>query len=526
MLAQSEVTSQVSGHLKTRKSAAFAGPAPSLKVTPSLLKNWYNVPSSAVSTNPSTLNGIAAFNDRFDIPAFESFKKAYNLTKFQTTIFGPKNGPVADYVESDLDVQYISAINQGADLYFVQEPNGYWVLQFLIDASKNLDRIPTVFSISYGWFELEQCVIAAVNCPRFGYTGSQYVNRTDTAFQVFGASGVTVFVADGDDGSASYLCPIDGSRPFCSRGSCFYNTTSCPALTFSTPEGDVCNLPAMSQRQIQPGCNAVGRKFPTYTVVGPKALAAANPNCNIQWTFGIPTSSDCACEDIKPVDLSGLTVSGYKFNQSAGNIFAPIWPGSSPYITSVGATYFLSADGIRPFAEVVSNGGTGAVFTTGGGFSYFQKAASYQAKAVQQWQREIGDKGPPSWAYSAQYRGYPDIAFNGNNYDVYLSATSHSPVSGTSASSPAAAGLFNLINDLLLNSRKPTLGFLNPLLYQMAVEHPIAFNDITSGDNKNDGLLFCKYGFEATPGWDPASGLGSPNFPEIVRYVKRINNIN
>jgi len=109
---------------------------------------------------------------------------------------------------------------------------------------------------------------------------------------------------------------------------------------------------------------------------------------------------------------------------------------------------------------------------------------------------------------------------------LLTSTSSHSPVSGTSASSPAAAGLFNLINDLLLNSRKPTLGFLNPLLYQMAEEHPIAFNDITSGDNKNDGLLFCKYGFEATPGWDPASGLGSPNFPEIVRYVKRINNIN
>jgi tripeptidyl-peptidase I len=35
-----------------------------------------------------------------------------------------------------------------------------------------------------------------------------------------------------------------------------------------------------------------------------------------------------------------------------------------------------------------------------------------------------------------------------------------------------------------------------------------AFNDVTSGVNNGDYPL----GFEAAKGWDPASGVGTPNF--------------
>jgi kumamolisin len=44
----------------------------------------------------------------------------------------------------------------------------------------------------------------------------------------------------------------------------------------------------------------------------------------------------------------------------------------------------------------------------------------------------------------------------------------------------------------------PRVGFVNPQLYQF----PGAFNDITSGNNG---------AFQAGPGWDAATGLGSPN---------------
>jgi len=60
-------------------------------------------------------------------------------------------------------------------------------------------------------------------------------------------------------------------------------------------------------------------------------------------------------------------------------------------------------------------------------------------------------------------------------------------VDGTSASTPAVAGMFSLINEVLLGSGQPPLGFLNPALYQMASSSPSAFHDIVEGENNCAG---------------------------------------
>ena len=52
------------------------------------------------------------------------------------------------------------------------------------------------------------------------------------------------------------------------------------------------------------------------------------------------------------------------------------------------------------------------------------------------------------------------------------------------------------------------MGFLNPWIYQNAD----AFNDVTQGTNTGGG----KYGFTAVAGWDPATGVGTPNFTAMV----------
>jgi hypothetical protein len=46
------------------------------------------------------------------------------------------------------------------------------------------------------------------------------------------------------------------------------------------------------------------------------------------------------------------------------------------------------------------------------------------------------------------------------------------------------AGIFSLLNDLRLATGKPSLGFINPLIYSAAVT---GFNDITSGSNPGCG---------------------------------------
>ena len=63
-------------------------------------------------------------------------------------------------------------------------------------------------------------------------------------------------------------------------------------------------------------------------------------------------------------------------------------------------------------------------------------------------------------------------------------------VDGTSASSPALAGMISLINGYLIENGENALGFVNPLLYQMYQSDRDIFNDITDGDNKCN-IFFC-----------------------------------
>jgi tripeptidyl-peptidase-1 len=88
--------------------------------------------------------------------------------------------------------------------------------------------------------------------------------------------------------------------------------------------------------------------------------------------------------------------------------------------------------------------------------------------------------------YDATMRGYPDVTLNGHNYQVFYPSGTNSQtcpckeggVDGTSASSPAFAGIVTLLNGHLLGTGKSALGFLNPLLYKMSKEAPGAFKDV------------------------------------------------
>ena len=53
------------------------------------------------------------------------------------------------------------------------------------------------------------------------------------------------------------------------------------------------------------------------------------------------------------------------------------------------------------------------------------------------------------------------------------------------------------------------MGWINPTLYK----NPSAMNDITSGVNPGCGTQ----GFEAVEGWDPNTGLGTPNYEKLLK---------
>jgi tripeptidyl-peptidase I len=105
-------------------------------------------------------------------------------------------------------------------------------------------------------------------------------------------------------------------------------------------------------------------------------------------------------------------------------------------------------------------------------------------------------------------RGVPDVSALATNF--LIGQGGGSPLTGTSAACPTFAGLVSVINDLLATAGKPTVGFINPVLYASAAG---TFGiDITTGNNKNNS---CKAGFPAAKGWDPVTGLGTPVWKDL-----------
>ena len=101
----------------------------------------------------------------------------------------------------------------------------------------------------------------------------------------------------------------------------------------------------------------------------------------------------------------------------------------------------------------------------------------------------------------------------GEGYQVFVNGHPTS-VGGTSASTPAFAGMMSMLNDARLQAGKPVMGFLNPFLYTNAD----AFTDITAGSNKIDrGGAALPYGWNCSAGWDPVTGLGTPVFSKLLK---------
>ncbi|KAI0823344.1 family S53 protease [Trametes gibbosa] len=176
--------------------------------------------------------------------------------------------------------------------------------------------------------------------------------------------------------------------------------------------------------------------------------------------------------------------------------FIPTFPSGCPFVTSIGAT-----TGIGPE--------TAASFS-GGGFSNIFGQPSFQTSAVSGFLSALGNTN--SGKFDRTGRGFPDISAQGENVEIVFQ-NQFGEVAGTSCSCPITASIISLINDELAAQGKSSLGFLNPFLYSTAGQ--AAFTDITSGSNPGCNTN----GFTARAGWDPVTGLGTPNFAKLRTAV-------
>ncbi|CAK7198753.1 hypothetical protein SEUCBS139899_001417 [Sporothrix eucalyptigena] len=153
-------------------------------------------------------------------------------------------------------------------------------------------------------------------------------------------------------------------------------------------------------------------------------------------------------------------------------------------------------------------------FSSGGGFSNIFSTPDWQKLAVDEYlgQADLGFTGysgrlgAGGGFFNKSGRGYPDVSAVGDNtYIVYKGFVMK--IAGTSVAAPIWAAVLTLANEARLRANKTTVGFVHPVLYQ----HPEVFTDVTEGSNPGCGSR----GFVATSGWDPVTGLGTPNFPKL-----------
>ncbi|KAH8880604.1 alkaline serine protease [Thozetella sp. PMI_491] len=247
------------------------------------------------------------------------------------------------------------------------------------------------------------------------------------------------------------------------------------------------------------------------------------------------------CAEWMKLGLQGVTVVESSGDDGIGDtgdcwgddadIFVAAVGSTCPYVLSVGSTQwdrFPNATGPEAPFEKLNEVATYR-FPSGGGFSNVFGIPDYQRDAVSAYFDQVESSLPFSGyhhfvvdgnfssvtggVYHHGGRAYPDVAAVGDRQVVYAGG-SWWLVGGTSLSSPVWGAILTLVNEERLAAGKSTLGFIHPTLYA----HPEAFNDITNGSNPGCGTT----GFPAAPGWDPVTGLGSPNYPVLLELLKGI----
>ena len=200
--------------------------------------------------------------------------------------------------------------------------------------------------------------------------------------------------------------------------------------------------------------------------------------------------------------ISLLYASGDEGANCKASKFVPEGPGSSPYVTAVGGTE--PADGFP------APGSESAIGLSSGGFSGYWAQPAWQKDAVAGYLKQSGLPDQATRGYNVSGRAYPDVSAQATNFCVTPFGCG---IAGTSCASPTFAGVVALLNDVRLQAGKPSLGFLNPLLYANAA----ALNDVTTGSSSGCG--FSGGGWPATAGWDAVTGLGTPNFAALSKIV-------
>jgi len=223
----------------------------------------------------------------------------------------------------------------------------------------------------------------------------------------------------------------------------------------------------------------------------------------------------------------------------------PIYPSSSPWVTAVGGTMG------DPYYDGSSPASCGDSSVCSLGLVKFLNTPSCQLNTLfptppvdcipvgyggeQVWnepQYGLAGGGAPSLIFSTPWyqaglglhsRATPDVssdaAASGGGLNYWSAVPSEAgwmDSVGTSFGSPLWSTIAALADQLAAEHHLGTIGFIDPALYAIGsipFLYAEAFHDITVGNNTVAGSTV---GFSAGPGWDDASGWGTPNVANLV----------
>ncbi len=201
------------------------------------------------------------------------------------------------------------------------------------------------------------------------------------------------------------------------------------------------------------------------------------------------------------------------------------WPASDPLVTGVGGTYLCTdpnstgarvVDSADPPARCRANPGIAEVgwIAAGGGFSHVFSKPAYQ-NTLPVGSTAIGSmRGVPDIASEASATTGPLIYDSNAGLDTGSNAGSGGwyIIGGTSVACPQWAGMVAVADQI----HGSGLGLINPTLYKIAshpADYAADFYDVTTGNNQLDPSI---PGYPATVGWDPVTGLGTPNAANLL----------
>lgn len=200
------------------------------------------------------------------------------------------------------------------------------------------------------------------------------------------------------------------------------------------------------------------------------------------------------------------------------------FPATCPFVTSVGGT-----TGLEPvYAWPGSSGGFS---------SYFPRPAWQDAAVKEYLGTGISQETRNYYESYTNFSGraFPDVAAHSGTPGstvCYGGLIDTQGGGGTSAAAPVWAGIVALLNDARLRANQSSFGFLNPLLYKLPAG---VLTDITSGgaggcngvnyqneEKEPSGSGIVPWAaWNATVGWDPVTGLGTPNFGKLREKLIR-----